>query len=124
VRSFIIPAIALSAASIASPAAAQIVSRTPSSDAFRPNPSIAQRGPSSPGIWRDMSDIRDRIDTARSTGEISRAEARQYRREVWAIDGLAARFGRDGMSDAEQRELTTRTLYLRSLVNRPRQSGE
>lgn len=120
-RGFTIPAFVLSAAALTSPVTAQIVARHPSSaDAFRPNPLTIDRRATGPGIRGDMRDVRNRIDDARDAGTISRAEARQLRRETWAIDDLATRFGQDGLSDSEQRELETRTLYLRGEVTRPR----
>lgn len=119
-REFAGPAVVLFAAALASPAAAQIVPRHPSGDAFRPNPLTIDRRASSPGISRDMRDVRGHINDARDAGTISRAEARQLRREAWAIDSMATLFGRDGLSASEQRELETRALYLRGEVNRPR----
>jgi hypothetical protein len=119
-REFAGPALVLLAAAFVSPAAAQIVPRHPSGDAFRPNPLTIDRRASSPGISRDMRDVRERISDARNAGTISRAQARQLRRETWAIDNMATLFGRDGLSASEQRELETRALYLRGEVDRPR----
>ncbi|MGV3481434.1 MAG: hypothetical protein ACO1O3_15920 [Sphingobium sp.] len=120
-RGLAIAALALSAAAIASPATAQIVARHPSSaDAFRPNPLTIDRRETGPGTWRDMNDIRDRIDDARDAGAMSRAEARQFRRETRMIDSLATRLSQDGLSASERQELETRALYLRGAVTRPR----
>ena len=114
----------ISGQQVPAPASGGIVARHPASDPWQdPNPLAIDRRNPSPGIWRDLGDIDDRIDDARSSGSISRREARQYRREVRLIGNLAARYGHDGLSDFERRELDMRASSLRGLVNRPRTSN-
>ncbi len=111
-------------AAAAAPAVAEIAPRrTPS-----PVPPRAPFGTGDsrlpgPGIYRDLRDIRGRIEEAREAGRISRSEARSLRREARAIDASARRFSRDGVSESERRELETRALYLRGAVSRSA-SGE
>jgi hypothetical protein len=69
-------------------------------------------------IHRDLRDIRGKIEEAQDKGALSRREARALRRESRAIDAAARRFGRDGFSQSERRELEARALYLRGAVSR------
>jgi hypothetical protein len=64
--------------------------------------------------------IRDDVRDGRRSGQLSRREARQLRRESFRIDRLQSRFGRDGISDAEAAELATRRQLLLEDVLRKR----
>jgi hypothetical protein len=66
----------------------------------------------------------DRIRDSRRAGQISRAEARQLRREVQVIERHAEIYGRDGLSESERNELHARTLYLMGLANAPNGPGK
>ena len=63
---------------------------------------------------RDLDDALDEIDRRRENGELTRREARQLRREAAMIDNLAERYGRDGLSDSELRDLEMHAQTLRS----------
>ena len=73
-----------------------------------------------PKVWRDGADLRERIDDGRRAGQLSRSEARQFKREARQTDQLRARYGGDGLSDAEAAELATRAALLRDDVGRER----
>lgn len=67
------------------------------------------------GAFRhDLREARREVDRRRRNGEISRHEARQMRREIALIDRVAERYGRDGLSDSERRELAMHAQVLRS----------
>lgn len=87
-------------------------------------PGIVDTGsrPAAPPIGRDIRDARERIDRSRDNGSLSKQEARTLRREARQIDVLADRYGRDGMSDAERRELEARLQILRAQTVAPRGS--
>lgn len=107
--------IALLPLAFSSGAAAQFMPRTvPPSD---PMPGITDRGtqPAS-GQWvgRELRKTRDMIGDGRKNGELSEKEAKALRREARQIDTLADRYGRDGLTDSEQRELETRAQVLRA----------
>ncbi len=108
---------------IAPAADAQLTSRSATA-APRPTtpPLIDSRG-SGPGTRRDLGDIRDRIEHGRDDGSLSRREARALKRESRLVDTLADRFGEDGLSASEQRELDTRAHILRDQVNVRRTRG-
>ncbi|HEX8240327.1 MAG TPA: hypothetical protein VF574_11365 [Allosphingosinicella sp.] len=117
-RRFALPALALLA--LAAPAAAQIAGKrdygpVPVSSPFLPDSRLP-----GPGIGRELRDIEGRIDRARDRGDLTRREARGLEREARAIDRLAERYGRDGLSPSERAELENRARYLRDAVNRPR----
>ena len=77
-----------------------------------------------PSTWtppnRETDRIRDDVRNGRQSGQLTRREARQLRRESFQIDGLQARFRRDGISDSEAAELATRRQLLREDVLRKR----
>ncbi len=60
--------------------------------------------------------IRDDIRNGRESGQLSRQEARQLKREAFQIDALEDRFGRDGLSASEAAELANRRAALRADV--------
>jgi hypothetical protein len=104
----------------AAPAASQIVGRPVYDDVPRMDRvgRTDSRLPG-PGVGRDLGDVHGRIDDARSTGRISRGEARGYRREARAIGALARRYSADGLSPWEANELEFRARALRDAVSRP-----
>ena len=71
-------------------------------------------GTSDPFVERELREARREIDRRRDNGELSRREARELRRESRRIDSLAQRYGRDGLSDSERRELEMHAQALRS----------
>ncbi|RIV76016.1 hypothetical protein D2V04_01735 [Pelagerythrobacter aerophilus] len=73
-----------------------------------------------PAIGRELRETRERIDRGRESGDLSKREARALRRENRQIGVLADRYGRDGISDAEYRELEMRARVLQSQVEAQR----
>lgn len=63
--------------------------------------------------WREERDIRERIRSARDSGQITRQAARGLRREARANTALSDRLAQDGVSAAERRELDARAFALR-----------
>ncbi|MBZ6380358.1 hypothetical protein [Sphingomonas sanguinis] len=76
-----------------------------------------------PDTGMDRRDIRRSIREGQRSGDISRAEARSFRREDAAIGELGERFAQDGLSLSEERELQVRTEALRGMVNARRVRG-
>ena len=105
------------------PAAAQIAGRHDYESVGPANPFIGDSSLGAPPLGGELRGIRDGVDRARASGAISRGEARRLNREARQIGRLAGRYGRDGLSGAESRELQARTLALRSAVARSQQSG-
>ncbi len=97
-------------------APAQFVSAGPPADIIAmPNQPLS--------LAADRRDIRRSIRAARRSGDISRAEARSFKKEDAAIGALGERFGQDGLSQSEERELQVRTEALRGMVNARRVRG-
>ena len=65
-------------------------------------------------LGQDLDEARERIKRQRESGAISKREARALRREAGLIGELAARYGADGLSDDERRELEMRAQVLRA----------
>ncbi|MBX9882186.1 MAG: hypothetical protein K2X73_09460 [Sphingomonas sp.] len=76
--------------------------------------------PPEPGPWQDLRETRDVIRRERDAGRLTRGEARAFRREAWAIDALADRYGADGLSASEAQELENRARVLRDMAQAPR----
>ncbi len=72
---------------------------------------------------RELRETRDRIKSGRKSGDLSKEEARALRREVDQIGTLAERYGRDGLSESERRELDMRSRALGSLTDARRAQG-
>lgn len=117
------PAVFVALLCLAAPAGAQIAGRHDGGPAPRPNLFVDDGRMPSPGPGRELRDARRQIDRARERGSISRREAKALRREARLIGRLADRYGSDGLSAAEQRELSTRTGALRGSATRPAQAG-
>jgi uncharacterized membrane protein len=71
-------------------------------------------------VGRDTRKIRHDVREAREDGTLTKREARSLRREANQIDTLAERYGADGLSDSEARELDTRARVLRDVTNTQR----
>lgn len=106
------------ALSAATPAAAQIAGRHDYGSVARPSPFLPDSSLPLPPIHGDLRQARERIERLEDEGRITRREARALRREAGWIGTLARRYGRDGLSDAERRELETRTQALQAGVGR------
>lgn len=107
------------------PAGAQVFGPpAPSTSARRPPPPRPDfRLPPSAGNYGG-ADVRQTVRNGRRSGQLTRAQARGYRREAAVIDSLADRYASDGdLSDSEQQELTMRSTVLREQVNNERLRG-
>ncbi|MDE8650410.1 hypothetical protein [Novosphingobium album (ex Liu et al. 2023)] len=102
------------------PASAQIAPRAPPGS--ESSPDIFDVGPHDAAIPLDrkLDDARDSIHRGRKNGELSKAEARALRKDARLTGTLADRYGQDGTSDAERRELDTRVQVLQSMTNAQR----
>ena len=63
---------------------------------------------------------RERIREGRKSGSLNKGQARALRKEARMNDALAKHYGRDGLSDSEQRELDMRGRALQSLTEAQR----
>jgi hypothetical protein len=115
--------VAAGAIGAAAPGAAQIAGRVDYGPVGIADPLITDGRLPGPAIGRELGHIREEISQAREAGLLSRREARQFRREASRIGHLAERYAGNGLSQAEQQELTHRALALRGLVNRPAAKG-
>ena len=104
---------------LTAPAAAQIAGRPNDAPAPPRNLFFDDGRMPAPGPGRELRETRREIERARERGSITRREARALRREARLIGRLAERYGRDGLSGAEQRELSATTGALRSTATRP-----
>ena len=95
------------------------------SPAPAPMPGIVDRGtlPTMPSLNHEIGKARDRIEAGRKRGELTKREARGLRRDAGMIETLADRYGADGLSDSERRELDMRTEVLRTLTAAQRLQG-
>lgn len=103
---------------------AQFMPRTPPPGDRMPGISDTGTMSSEPSMGRDLRRARDFIDQGREDGGLSKKEARALRREARQIDTLAERYGRDGLSGSEQRELDMRVQVLRAQTIAQRSSGK
>ncbi|WP_145960900.1 hypothetical protein [Sphingosinithalassobacter portus] len=65
------------------------------------------------GVGADLLQIRSDIRDGRNSGQLSRREARELRRQGHAIAGMERRFRDGGLSAPELAELRTRVALLR-----------
>jgi hypothetical protein len=63
-----------------------------------------------------VEELRGRIAAARESGDLSAREARRLEREARLIGRMAVRYGRDGLSDPERREIAIRAAAVRAAV--------
>jgi len=101
---------------LASPfsAHAQIAPPTAPGDDRLPGTFDTHVRPAEPAIGSELRAARKGIDRGRKNGDLSKREARALRREANQIDTLADRYGQDGLSNAEHRELEMRARVLQS----------
>ena len=105
---------------LAAPANAQFVGKHDYGPVGVSNPFIGDSRQQSPDIGRELHNVRRDIRAARDSGALSGREARQLRRETYAIEQAAMRYAEDGLSRSEQDELENRTRYLKDAVKRGR----
>ena len=108
---------------IHSPAAAQFVGRPVYEPVLPAGSFLGDSSLPGPAIGRELRDVRRGIERARETGELTRREAREFRREARLIDRFAERFRRGGLSASERRELEIRARVLRENLARARQTS-
>ncbi len=104
----------------AAPAGAQIVQPRSYGPVAPANPFLPDSRLPGPSAGAEVRHLRERIAAARDSGDLSAREARRLEREARLIRRLAARYGRDGLSDSERGEISTRAAAVRAAVNRPR----
>ena len=97
-----------------------ITERRPPPAEHIPNPIEVRVHEGDRAIARDLRDARRSIERRRESGEISRREARQLRRAVSRVAGLAYRYGQDGLSPSEASELQLHASTVRSQAEAPR----
>jgi len=107
---------------IASPASAQFWGG-PSGGGISGGRPVSDRAAAGAPMPDEMGQIRRDIRHGRESGQLSRREARQLRRDADQLGILEARYRRGGLSDAEQAELYTRRQLLRDDVI-ARRSGQ
>lgn len=118
-------AVLVLAFAVAAPVQAGIApSRRSAEPAVQRDPFLGSGRIEGPGIYRDVGDIRDRIDDGRESGALSRREARRLDRQARSLAHTAQRYGRDGLSASEARELEARARYLRDAVNAQRSGAQ
>jgi len=78
-----------------------------------------------PFVERELREARRDVERRRDNGGLTRREARRLRREARLVARLAYRYGSDGLTDGERRELELRATELsaRSGSPRPRQAS-
>jgi hypothetical protein len=79
------------------------------------------QGPSGASMARDQSaaetaKIRSDISDGRDSGQLTRRQAKQLKRETWQIDNLEERYAAGGLSPSEEAELFARREALRNDV--------
>lgn len=105
------------AIAVAAPAQAEIAPRRTPEPVKKNDPFVGNGRVQGPGIHRDVADIRERIDDARESGQISRRDARRLDRQARGIGSLARVYRTHGISESEARELQARANYLRDAVS-------
>jgi hypothetical protein len=75
--------------------------------------------PGDPYVAHDLREARETIERRRESGELTRRQARQLRREVRIVSRLQYRYGHDGMRPDERAELALRAQELRSRAAAP-----
>ena len=113
-------AFAVLALALSAPAHAQIAGRHDWGPVGTADPFIGDSSLGCPGAGREVRDLRGEIRAGRESGQLSRAEARQLRRETRRFGSAARRYGRDGLSPTEARFLNGWALSLRSAVGAAR----
>jgi hypothetical protein len=111
------------ALAVAAPAQAEIAPRRTPEPVKKRDPFAGNNRVQGPGIHRDVADIRERIDDARESGQISRRDARRLDRQARGIGSLARVYRTHGLSESEARELQARANYLRDAVSIERMRG-
>jgi len=103
-----------------------VVVATGASAQFAPSlrPTRAPEPDPAASTWREARDIRGRVERGRDAGQLSRKEARRYKRAAGGLGAAASRYARDGLSDDEERELATRAQVLRAQVFEARSRGQ
>lgn len=102
---------------------AQFMPRTPPQGDRMPGISGLDTRIDEPTLGHDLRRVRDLVGQGLEDGDLSKREAKALRREARQIDTLADRYGRDGLSESERRELDMRTQVLRAQVIAQRSSG-
>ncbi len=97
-------------------AQARIAPEDPEGVSRYPGPAELQDRRMRASLHRDLRATRERIEDDVDSGAISRKQGRALKREARRIGSLVQRFGRDGLSDSEQRDLDMQVRGLDSLT--------
>lgn len=71
----------------------------------------------------DLRDLRQDISRGRDSGALTRRQARDFRRQAGFIGSLSRRYGRDGTTESERRELDLATRVLAERIGLQRLEG-
>jgi len=112
-RIFLISAALLSGVAMSAPAAAQYQQNDQRYGYNNNNRYSA-------GFERQLDQIEQRIDRLRDRRRISPSEARRLERQADQLDRLHDRYRRNGLSEAEMRDLQSRLQNLRAQVREDR----
>jgi len=89
-----------------------------------PIPRMPGYGPSAssnvPPVAGVVQQVLSDIQQGRDSGQLSRKEARELRKEAGLIGQMEERFARDGLSDDERAELQNRAEVVRAVTNAKR----
>ena len=110
----------LLAVTLGGEAQAQFTSPPKTDAVLRPSWRVVVSDASRTAPSREQADIHERIRDGVASGQLTRREARRLRQENGQLGVLAERYGSDGLSDAEARELQTRAIVLRDQVDAQR----
>jgi|GEM_PF-1672343 len=104
----------------AGPAPAQIAGRHDYGPAGKGDPFIGDSSFGFPGGEREARNIRGRIKDGVRSGQLSRTEARELRRDTRRLGRTARLYRRDGLSASEAGALNAWALALRARVSTAR----
>lgn len=98
-------------------ALAQVAEPSPPASEHLPGVTVTSSGEGDAVFTHQLRHARERIERGQDEGRLTRREAKALRREASRIDVFADRFGQDGLSDAERRELEVRTGAFEAEAN-------
>ena len=105
---------------VAAPVGAQIAGRHDYGPVGGGDPFIGDSSFGYPGGGREARDIRGRIRDGVASGQLSRSEARELRRDTRRLGRAARIYRRDGLSASEARALSAWALALRGRISAAR----
>lgn len=73
-----------------------------------------------PGVGREVAQARSAVEAGRETGELSRKQVKQLKRELSYVRTLERRYAQDGLNEQELAELRKRVEVVRAVTNAKR----